>query len=240
MTELLYSAPMDCPKDVSELIQAYGASSIVEVLAEQMLPRRIERIEQLLEARNSALSVAVERPQDLHNALAMVRSAEALGIDSLHIIDWQGKRRKGPVTTKGAYHWMHVRYHCDLPTFFESQKRRVMGACMDGDYNLDELPLDKPLCLLFGNESDGLSDAARAGSDGSFRIPLYGMTESLNLSVAAGISLYSVLGRLRAAGIGKLEGEALQMRRAFYYLRAIGIDRARLALRKSAASIKLS
>jgi tRNA (guanosine-2'-O-)-methyltransferase len=94
---------------------------------------------------------------------------------------------------------------------------------MDGTHTVSELPVDAPLCVLFGNEKVGLSEETLAACDLTFRIPMVGMSESLNLSVSAAITLYDVSARRRAAlgRVGDLQGEALALERARYYARSI-------------------
>jgi tRNA (guanosine-2'-O-)-methyltransferase len=101
---------------------------------------------------------------------------------------------------------------------------------------LDELPIDAPICLLFGNEHAGLSATAQAACALRFRIPIYGFAESYNLSVAAALSLYSQTTRRRAAldsshgpaRRGDLDDETAEHERARWYLRSIDERHARV------------
>ena len=97
---------------------------------------------------------------------------------------------------------------------------------------LAAVPVDRPLCLVFGNEQAGLSAGARADCELHFRIPMVGMAESLNLSVAAGIALHALLERRRAriGAPGDLSGQEVAERRARWYAKAIDPRLARHAL----------
>jgi tRNA (guanosine-2'-O-)-methyltransferase len=170
--------------------------------------------------------VGVEAPSDIHNALAIVRSAEAFGLTRMHLIATEGKARKGWETSRGAMTWLGLRYHQSTGAFLESQRAAgvcVAGAVMDGERMLEDLPLEQPLLLLFGNEHRGLSQEALDGCDICFRIPMHGMAQSLNLSVAAATSLYvsAARWRQRLGQKGDLEGAALDYERAWCYVQSV-------------------
>ena len=99
----------------------------------------------------------------------------------------------------------------------------LAGACVDATHMLDELPIDRPICLLFGNEHAGLSAAAQAACEVRFRIPIYGFAESYNLSVAAALSMHATSSRLRArlGADGDLDEAGRELERARYYYRSV-------------------
>jgi tRNA (guanosine-2'-O-)-methyltransferase len=211
---------------IEALIARHGPARVVEVLTPYLTETRRARIEEVLMSRIGSVEVAIEAPSDPHNAAAVVRTCEALGAMTVHVIAAEGDVLHKKRTTQGAYHWVHTRKHADLDGFVEDMRSRrlvLAGACVDADTPLRALPIDRPLCLLFGNEHRGLSDSARAACDERYSIALYGMSESLNLSVSAAISLYDVLGRMRVA-LGKdgdLDDGALSIERAIGYVRSV-------------------
>lgn len=185
----------------AELIDAVGPQRVVEALTPYLTDARKARIEQVLGQRMAGVSVAVEAPSNPHNAAAIVRTAEALGGLSIHVIAAEGNALHAKSTTQGAYHWVDTHHHDDFETFLAQLGgggARLAGAWMDAPLTVDEVPCDAPICLLFGNEERGLTTAAREACDYGFRIPMFGMSESLNLSVTAAISLHDLLGRRRA------------------------------------------
>ena len=166
--------------------------------------------------------MAIEAPCDPHNAAAVVRTAEAFGLLDVHVIAVEGEALKHKKTTQGSFHWVRTHHHRDLGSFLQAQSGILAGALMDAPLPLCEVPCTEPICLIFGNEHRGLSNAARAASDLGFRIPMYGMTESLNLSVSAAVALYDVLSRRRAA-LGQTDMTARQRAelRARYYVDSV-------------------
>ncbi|MCB1080387.1 MAG: hypothetical protein KDK69_01070, partial [Chlamydiia bacterium] len=111
----------------------------------------------------------------------------------------------------------------------------LAGASVEGTMMLEELPVDRPLCLLFGNEHRGLSEDAKKICDFLFSIPLYGMVESYNLSVSAAITLYDYLKRKRLAlkQDGDFSEEEYLAEKAHYYVRSLGAETAQALLSKA-------
>jgi tRNA (guanosine-2'-O-)-methyltransferase len=223
--------------DFAELdthIDRVGSERAVAALGPWLTEDRRDKIEQLLSGRLDSVHVAVERPEDPYNAAAIVRTAEALGALHVHVVTAGETALHARRTTQGSFNWLHTYHHAslsELVTPLTSQGVRICGALMNGTHRLEDVPVDRPLCLLFGNEKTGLSGEALAACDLTFRIPMYGMSESLNLSVSASLALYSVTNRRRALlrAEGDLHGERLMRERARYYARCVD-ERAVLAL----------
>jgi tRNA (guanosine-2'-O-)-methyltransferase len=211
---------------IDRLIARHGADEVVRRVGPYLTEHRVARIETLLGGRLDGVQVAVERLEDPHNGAAVVRTAEALGVLHVHAIEVESGALHGSSTTQGAYHWVHTYHHPDRETFLAALRRRgtrLAGALMGGTHSVDELPVDRPLCVVFGNEKVGLSSELLAACDLTFRIPMVGMSESLNLSVSAAIALYQ-LTRARRALLGTssdLAPDELALLRARYYARSI-------------------
>jgi tRNA (guanosine-2'-O-)-methyltransferase len=212
--------------EIDHWIARASAESAVRALDPYLTEARKQRIEQVLSGRLSSIQVAVERPDDPHNAAAIVRSAEALGAMHVHVVDAPPGALHAQATTQGAYCWVHTHHHADLQDLLAATQERgvrLAGALMEGALAVHELPVDRPLCVLFGNEGTGLSQAALSACDLTFRIPMYGMSESMNLSVSAAITLHTVTRKRREflGRDGDLEGSALVQERARYYARSV-------------------
>jgi tRNA (guanosine-2'-O-)-methyltransferase len=213
---------------LDSLIDAIGVERAIARCAPLITPDRLERIEQVLAGRLDGLHVAVEQPRDPYNAAAVVRTAEALGALHVHAVGAGDDALHARKTTQGSFNWLHTYHHAALPDLLASLRAhgaRLCGALMEGELALEDLPIERPLCLLFGNEGTGLSSAALAACDLTFRIPMHGMSESLNLSVSAALSLYSVARRKRSLlrAEGDLVGERLLRERARYYARCVDL-----------------
>lgn len=217
---------------VDEAIARFGVAAVTEAIAPYVTARRRERIEAVIADRLHGVAVAVEDPYDPHNAAAMVRSAEITGATQVHVIRASTRILQSKRTTTGAFHWVQTRHHAALDTFVahvRAQGMLLAGACVGGSVDLEALPCDRPICLLFGNEHAGLSEAARAACDLRYGIAMHGFSESFNLSVSAAISLYSLTRRRREALGRGGDGtpEQIDRDRALYYGRSV--DRRLLA-----------
>jgi len=180
----------------------FGAQRASEILGEYLSQARKRRIDDVLAARLGSVSVAIEDPYDPHNANAILRTSEAVGLAEIHAISDNRALLQGRRTARGAIHWIGRRQHATLDGFVTMARRRGMrlvGACVEEGMTipLASVPVDRPLCVLVGNEREGLSAGARAAADLLFRIPMYGMVESLNLSVATAVALYELTDRRR-------------------------------------------
>jgi tRNA (guanosine-2'-O-)-methyltransferase len=207
------------------LVDEHGAQRVTRALMPFVTEARRARIEAVVGGRMRSVHVAVEAPSDPHNAAAVVRSCEALGAMGVHVIAAEARALHSQATTQGAFHWVQTHHHADLEGFLTQIRRRgmtLMGACMDAKEPVTRLPVEQPLCLVFGNEQRGLSAAARSACDRLFHVPMVGMSESLNLSVCAAISLFEVMGRKRQDGApGDLDSAQRATLRACYYVGSV-------------------
>jgi len=174
----------------------------IEILTEFMLPARKERIAEVLSQRTQYLTVVLEDIYHPQNASAVVRSCECFGIQDLHIIEQKKKYRPNADVVRGASKWLNIQQYPSTSECLNSLKKqgyKIAATTLAGDdiLPIEELPLDHPIALCFGTEDMGLSDEAKNLADFKIKIPMYGFTESFNISVAAAICLYSLSTRLR-------------------------------------------
>lgn len=142
--------------------------------------------------------------QDPHNAAAILRTCEALGVLEVWVIEENHPFVPSPRVTQGAEKWLRIkRFRRADAAFSELRRRgfRMFAATPAGELSVEELP-GEPLALVFGNETEGLRPELLAQCDGTFRVVMWGFSQSLNVSVAAGISLYIVV-RARRQALGQ-------------------------------------
>lgn len=222
-----------------QLIEMYGAGTIIQALEGFITPRRLLKLQEVISRRIGSVHVAVEAPSDIHNALAVVRTAEALGVTNVHLINPGTYRRSGNKTAGGTLRWASLRRYNNAAEFqgaMAATQCVVAGAAPGAAATLSSLPLDRPLCLLFGNEQRGLSEEALASCDITFSIPMFGLVESYNLSVSAAISLYDVLSRKREllAADGDLTDYSAEKMLAVYIIKSMGCRGASIILSRHA------
>lgn len=166
---------------------------------------RAARIDSVLDSRTRYLTVVLENIYQTHNASAVVRSCECLGVQDIHAIESSNPFQPNKSIVQGAAKWLTLhRYRGDDSTTrcLESLKNAgytiaAMSPEPDG-LPVGELSVDAPLALCFGSEEPGLSAEARQLADVATWIPMHGFTQSLNLSVSAGIALAQLSARLYA------------------------------------------
>ncbi len=220
---------------LTELLKVFPNKKIIETLAPFLTEERIKTIDQVLGNRIRSVQAAIEGPYNIHNGFAVIRTAEALGISHVHFIKAQMKKGQGKSTAKGTLKWTHLVRHRSLKDFQDAKGGfLIAGACANGRERLETLSIDRPVCFLFGNEKDGISEEAKKGCDILFRVPMFGMVESYNLSVAAAITLYDFLRRKRKElqRNGDLNEEEIIEEKACFYIRSLGIEKANEILKR--------
>ena len=193
---------------LKELLQKADICKLKEKITPFIGATRLEKINEVVRNRLSSLHLAIEHPCNINNAMAAIRTAESLGVYHIHIIAPEYESEVIKIITHGAFFWVNIHFYDDLDTFLSTLKNdfnwpsamHLAGAALtDTACNLTDVPIDKPLCILVGNEQRGLTDAAKAVCQSCYMIPMAGMSQSFNLSVAAAISLYDTSQRKRAS-----------------------------------------
>ena len=167
--------------------------------------RRISTMKDALSKRTRYITLVLDDIYHPHNISAVVRSAEAFGIQDIHILQIENPFRPNKGVAMGAQQWITLHRHYSIKECISSLKQKgylLLGADPPSKEHpsqpLEEIGMEQPLALVFGREKEGLHQELREACDGLFHIPMRGMTESFNISVTVAISLY-VLSR-------KLEG----------------------------------
>lgn len=169
--------------------------------------RRQRRIRQVLERRQPDLTVVLENVHDAHNVSAVLRSCDAVGIVEVHTIysvDARPDRAYARTTSASAAKWVEVNQHESVSACYRSLHARgftiLATALTEASKTLYETDLTEQVALVFGNEMRGLSAEAIDRADGAFEIPMHGMIESLNISVACAVTLFEAARQRSAAG----------------------------------------
>lgn len=176
---------------------------LTELLGQMVLPRRMERILRVLDSRFSRVRAVGENLHHTHNMSALLRSCEALGVQHVHAVEKYEAFSLSRKVTMGCHKWLTLHRHRDFASCAEELRAKGFSiyAAMLSDRAMEvgQIPIDRPVTLVFGNELMGVSEEARAFCDGEFVIPMSGFVQSFNVSVAAAVSLYDVTSRMRAA-----------------------------------------
>jgi tRNA (guanosine-2'-O-)-methyltransferase len=190
--------------------------SVIETLEPLTLDERRARLWSVIRGRIGSVTVLMDAPHDPHNAAAVLRSCDGLGIPRVHLVPREEDFAVGRTVAKGAERWIEVVPH-RTPELalaaLHAQGFTTVATHPEGNLSAEELASVPRVALILGNEHDGLRDALHQGAKQSVRIPMRGFVESFNVSVAAAVLLYAAT-RGRAGDLP----EAEQLR---FYARAL-------------------
>ena len=184
--------------------------NIIDYLSGFINEERRERLQQILGERTRHITVVLEDVYQPQNASAVVRTCECLGIQELHVIENLYEYRLNPAVVQGSSKWIDLVKHNredednTRPCIEELKQRGYRIVAMDpapGGKTVDQLDIGGKLAICFGSEEPGLSATLQALADETVRIPIHGFTRSYNLSVSAGISLYTLVTALKNSGV---------------------------------------
>ncbi|MBN1944263.1 MAG: RNA methyltransferase [Bradymonadales bacterium] len=212
------------------------AGEIAGALRPFLTRERADRIEQILEGRLNGIQVLLEGPYDHGNIAAIMRSCEAFGVQTVHLADlpetYKPARKPGLSAHKWLTLWVHDRIEQAVDRL-RSQGFRLTAADPKASRTLEELTFTGRTALVFGAEKEGITGDLLGLCDETYRIPMVGQTQSLNVSCAASIALYEATRRYRLAlgRLGDLTDEEKERVRRLFYRRAVRFSDLILAAR---------
>jgi tRNA (guanosine-2'-O-)-methyltransferase len=166
---------------------------VIHALERWVGEERRMRIRQVVERRLRSVTIVLDAPHDPHNGAAVLRSAEAFGVQRVHVVTRVEPFVVGRRVTQGAHNWLDVVEHSTEESALTALKGRfrLIATHPEGRLVPDALASIPEVALILGNEHTGISDALTAAADDSVRIPMRGFVESLNVSVSAAILLHA-------------------------------------------------
>jgi tRNA (guanosine-2'-O-)-methyltransferase len=185
--------------------------------------------DRLINLRTRHLTIVLEDIYQPHNASAVLRSCDCFGIQDVHIIENMNKYEVNPDVALGSSKWLNlIRYRETTNNTSQCLKKlksdgyRIIATTPhENDFTPETLPLDQKTALVFGTELAGLSEEALSQADGFVRIPMYGFTESFNISVSAALLLYALSERLRKSEIPWQLSEEEQLETLLNWTKAV-------------------
>jgi tRNA (guanosine-2'-O-)-methyltransferase len=159
-----------------------------------MTPKRYQKLKRVLDCRQPDLTVLLDNVHKPHNFSAILRSCDAVGVLQAHAVWGDPTLRPNHLTSGGTSKWVGIRTHPDIDS--AAAALRAQGfqliAAHPGNEARDYRDLDytRATALILGAELQGLGEAALACADAHVCVPMMGMVESLNVSVAAATILF--------------------------------------------------
>ncbi|MFQ6537777.1 MULTISPECIES: tRNA (guanosine(18)-2'-O)-methyltransferase TrmH [Aphanothece] len=178
-----------------------------------LLPRRFERLKAVLDRRMADLTVLLEHVEKPHNLSAILRSCDAVGVLEAHAVWLEGRLPTFNSTAQGSQKWVPLHRHpsaADAVAALKRQGFRLYGTHLSADaVDYRQCDFTGPTAFVLGAEKWGLSPEATALVDQAIVIPMSGMVQSLNVSVATATLLFEALRQRQAAGLVPCQGEGL-------------------------------
>lgn len=179
---------------------------------------RVARVRRVLSCRQPDLRLVLANIHDPHNVSAILRSCDAFGVMRVHLYYTNEKfPALGHKSSASARKWVEAVRHPnaeELVGSLRAEGMQVLGTAFDETARpLPEWDFTKPTAVIFGNEHRGLDPELAALVPDRVYIPMSGMVQSLNVSVAAAITLYEAWRQRSARGMfdsSRLEPEALE------------------------------
>ncbi len=171
----------------------------------EMTPARFKKIKQILRARQTDLTVVMDWVHKPHNFNAIIRSCDAVGVLEAHYIPVEDGYRPLTNTAKGSQKYVTAHKHDDfiaVASHLKKQGHQLLVAHLS-DQAVDYRAIDytQPTAIVMGAELDGVSQATADAVDQHIIIPMLGMVESLNVSVACALILYEAQRQRESAGM---------------------------------------
>lgn len=174
---------------------------------------RYLRIQEVLKARQPDLTICLEEVHKPNNVSAVIRTADAVGLHQIHAVWPNEQMRTLSHTSAGARNWVEVVTHDTTQEAVKHLKAQDMQVLVT---NLSEQAVDfrkidytRPTAIIVGSEKSGISQQALALADQEIVIPMVGMVQSLNVSVACALILYEAQRQRQQAGMYQREKSLL-------------------------------
>ncbi len=183
---------------------------IIDLLSTYVTPERLTTLNRVLDERTNYIAIALEDLFQTHNASAVLRSCDCFGIQNVNFIENKYSYMENKDVAMGSSQWLSIRRYnqrenntLEAINALRSEGYRIVATTPHtNDILLKDLDLSKgKIALFFGSEKPGLSNIVLDNADEFVRIPMFGFTESFNISVSAALCLYELTTQLRASDI---------------------------------------
>lgn len=184
-------------------------NQLIEFLSAYVSNSRKELFLEALSQRTRHLAVVVEDIFQPHNASAVLRTCDCFGVQDVHIVENTNTYKVNPGVAKGASKWLSLHTYNEkewnstdcIKTLRQKGYKIVATSPRTEGFTPTTLPIHDPVALCYGTELTGLSQEFLDEADYHIRIPMYGFTESFNISVSAAICLSHITERMRIEGV---------------------------------------
>lgn len=196
----------------------WSANEVVRLLEPLVVDARRERLLAVIGDRIGSVTVLMDAPHDPHNGAAVLRSCDAFGVPVVHVVPRREAFLVAGSVAKGTERWVDVVEHPNAESAIaalESAGYELVATHPKGELEPEDLRALPRVCLVLGNEHEGISEALSRATRRSVKIPMRGFVESLNVSVSAAILLRAAT--LNRTGDLPAEARELAYARALFH-----------------------
>ncbi|MCP5464061.1 MAG: RNA methyltransferase [Deltaproteobacteria bacterium] len=188
-------------KDKIQQLSRNEQNSIIEKLNVFLEPGRLERFQEVITKRTRQISVVLEDLYQPHNASAAVRSCDCFGIQNLDVVEDKKRFKPAKGISMGAGNWLSIKKHKSTANCFSDLKNRgyqILATTLGPhSQDINHINTEQPLAIVFGTEKDGLSQEAHQQADTLVQLPMFGFSQSFNVSVSVALCLQILTSKLR-------------------------------------------
>ena len=193
-----------------------NTAELINYLEGFVSDRRKQRLTEVLAERTRHMTVVLEDVYQGHNASAVLRSCDCFGVQDIHFIENRNKFKISEDVSMGATQWLNIKKYNEHEnntaaclTELKKQGYRIIATTPHkDDKTITELDITRPFALIFGTEIDGITETVSEMADEFVKIPMYGFTESFNISVSAALCMNELMRRIRKQKIAYQLNEA--------------------------------
>ncbi len=201
---------------------------VLDQLYEIITPSKVAMFNKIAAQRTKHLTIVLENVFQEHNASAVLRSCDCFGIQELHVIEKDNQYKVQRDIALGAGRWVDLYNYnigpqpsIDCIEKLKGKGYRIIATSPHAENTLSDIAIDQPLALVFGTERRGISEEISTSCDEMIRIPMYGFTESFNVSVSVALTLHTLRNRLEESQINWKLSEAEQIQLKMKWCRKI-------------------
>ena len=171
---------------------AHDPDRVIRLLEPIVGERRRNRILDVVSKRLASVTVVFDAPHDPFNGAAVLRTCEAFGVHTVHVVERVEPFLAAGSVTRNAHKWIDLQVHDGVAgavSALRERGMRLVGAHPEGNLVPEDLALIPRLAIVVGNERDGIAAELMSACDDTVRVPMRGMVESLNVSVTCAVLL---------------------------------------------------
>jgi len=183
---------------------------LIQYLSQYVTEKRMSLFRNVVKNRTNYLTVVLEDIYQSQNASAVLRSCDCFGIQNVHVVENRNDFEVDPNVAMGASKWLTINHYNGggnntqkaLHKLKSEGYRIIATSPHENDMLLDDFDFENgKFALVFGTEMSGISEDVKQNADAFLKIPMYGFTESFNLSVSAAIVLHHLSFKLKKSSV---------------------------------------